>query len=110
VLAVGLVPDGRHLHAVRRDELAGAQLGLGLVREAVAHAEGEFLKVQHGGKTTAPPEAMARIAGVRFADGRTPTPLYPKQKKGRPQKAQQDAERIGSHCAIASSFSAATQP
>ena len=46
VLAVRLVPDGDHLHALRQGELAGLQLGLRLVGESVADADGKAAEDQ----------------------------------------------------------------
>ena len=49
VLAVGFVPDGHDGDALRGGELKGVELGLGLVGETVAHADGEFFECQHEG-------------------------------------------------------------
>ena len=48
VLAVRLVPDRDDLGALLGGQHAGAQLGLGLVGETVADAEGVFGQRQHG--------------------------------------------------------------
>jgi len=42
VLAVGLVPDGRHRDTLGFGLAASGQLGLGLVRKTISHAEGVF--------------------------------------------------------------------
>ena len=47
VFAIRLVPDGNDGCAVLRGHDAGLQLRLGLVREAVADAEGEFVQGKH---------------------------------------------------------------
>ena len=47
VLAIRFVPDGNDVDAALRRHHARPQLRLGLVREAVADAEGEFFQSQH---------------------------------------------------------------
>ncbi len=44
VLAIGLVPDGNHLHSLLRGHQTGAQLRLGLMRKTVAYPQRIFLK------------------------------------------------------------------
>ena len=47
VFAVGFVPDGHDGDALRGGELESVELGLGLVGEAVADADGKFFECQH---------------------------------------------------------------
>ena len=49
VLAIGFIPDRDDLDAIGEEELAGAELRLGLMGETVADAEGEFFEGQHKG-------------------------------------------------------------
>ena len=46
VFAVGLVPDRNHLDALLGSQDAGLELGLGLVRKTVTHAEGKFFDLE----------------------------------------------------------------
>ena len=49
VLAIRFVPDGDDGDAAVRRHRAGLQLGLGLVRETVPYADGEFFQGKHDG-------------------------------------------------------------
>src|ERR1019366_5054127 len=49
VLAIGFVPHGDYGDAAGRRHYASLQLGLGLVRETVSYAEGEFFQGKHDG-------------------------------------------------------------
>ena len=47
VLAIRFVPDGDHGDAAVRGHRASLQLGLGLMRETVPYADGEFFQSKH---------------------------------------------------------------
>ena len=72
MFAIGLVPDGHDVRAVFGQELAGAQLGPGLVGEAVADTDGEFFEGEHetgkGGKTAPDwgPKTGVRMASMDY--------------------------------------------
>lgn len=48
VLAIGLIPNRHHFEAILRNEFAGSQLRLRLMRKAVANTDGEFFENEHG--------------------------------------------------------------
>jgi hypothetical protein len=47
VFAIGLVPDWRNFDSLGGEQLKSLQLGLGLLAEAIANAEGKSLQAQH---------------------------------------------------------------
>jgi hypothetical protein len=48
MFSVGFVPDGDDLRAGLESELAGMELGFGLMSKPVADADGEFSRVSMG--------------------------------------------------------------